>query len=52
MSKRMTKAEMDAVELVGAAAVCAQMQTWKILEKQILDKLIAAEKRGTRNKRT
>lgn len=47
---RSTKAELDAVELVGAAAVLAPMLEWKMLEAAILKKLQEAEKRGARRK--
>ena len=47
---RMTKAEEDAVELTGAIAVLAPRLEWTLIEKAILDKIIAAEKRGARKK--
>ena len=45
-----TKAELDAVYLTSFAASCSLRDDWKILEKEILKKLVEAEKRGGRRK--
>lgn len=50
LARKMSKAELDAVYLASFAASCSMRNEWKMLEEEILARLLDAEKRGTRRR--
>lgn len=52
MTKRMSKAEQDAVYLAAFAASCSLRNDWKMLEEELLARILDAEERGRKQPKT